>query len=206
MGYNGNANFGSSESLIICEDPSHAPTLTATPSQSPSISSEPSIYVCEDDSPFQDNKGKTRTCDWVGAKGKCNLFSDNRPVTCGTCLTRAPSQAPTLTATPTQVPTISSEPSIYVCEDDSPFQDNKGKTRTCGWVGSKGKCNLFSDNCPVTCGTCPTASPIACPETSAAAAALSKEADALKEYIEYLEGKLEETQTKLDEAEAALFI
>ena len=115
------------------------------------------------------------------------------------------SQAPTLTAIPSQSPSISSEPSIYVCEDDSPFQDNNGKTRTCNWVGAKRRCNLYSDNCPVTCGTCPTSPPTACPET-ASVAALSKEADALQEYIEYLEGKLEEAEAELDEAEAALFI
>ena len=216
VSYDGNGAFGSSESITICEEPSAAPTLSLSPSQTlslspsqpPSRSYMPTSYVCADDSPFKDNKGKTRTCSWVGKKNLCRLYSDYCPVTCNTCRTPVPSQAPTpiaseepsaaptLSLSPSQPPSRSSMPTSYVCADDSSLTDNKGKTRTCSWVGKKNLCRLYSDYCPVTCNTCPTAPPTPCPETNSSA--LSTKKRSLWKRIEYLQGKLKEANIPFD--------
>ena len=99
---------------------------------------------CEDASSFK-VKNKTRDCSWVASKKtqRCKKFSENCPVTCGTC---GASPSPPVSA-PTTPP--------GGCEDASSFKV-KNKTRDCSWVASKKtqRCKKFSENCPVTCGTC----------------------------------------------------
>ena len=108
---------------------------------------------CEDTDTFE-VKGKTRECSWVASKKekRCKKFSDYCPVTCETCPAPAPVPSPMASPVPvdpTQAPN---------CEDLDTFEDSKGKTRTCSWVGKKEKqrCKKFSDFCPVTCDVCET--------------------------------------------------
>ena len=48
-----------------------------------------------------------------------------------------------------------------VCEDVDSFLNDGGRVRTCPWVALRleNRCLKFSEFCPVTCDTCPSASP-----------------------------------------------
>jgi hypothetical protein len=85
-----------------------------------------------------------------------------------TAPTMAPTRRPTATPSISHAPAYSSPPTRYGCFDtDGPFFISViGHDETCEWVGSsftteRCQINIIAENCPVTCGTCPspTASP-----------------------------------------------
>ena len=131
------------------------PSPVSSPTATPAPVDPTPTPSCEDTDTFE-VKGKTRECSWVASKKekRCKKFSDYCPVTCETCPAPAPVPSPMASPVPvdpTQAPN---------CEDLDTFEDSKGKTRTCSWVGKKEKqrCKKFSDFCPVTCDVCETIS------------------------------------------------
>ena len=88
-------------------------------------------------------------------------------------LTEAPTGAPTRTPTGAPIELLTEAPTGAPiespnCVDDISFEV-RGKQRNCEWVAQKKKrCKKFGENCPVTCGLCPTLSPTPAPSSTQA--------------------------------------
>ena len=71
--------------------------------------------------------------------------------------TTSPMQSSTTTTTTTTTAATTAAATTTTatnCVDQETFLDGKGKIRDCNWAITRGKCDKFLEECPVTCDAC----------------------------------------------------